>query len=139
MNIIINKLEKIKIYFSNVSNNTKNDLACEIIIELGNKKYWDTKDKELKRRMTNVFIKQVIDLELLVPNFKIASAIFHYDETSSHMYIVRVPVKYKNKYGSSIQVRKSYLFTKEFLRKLQEKIRILCIELFNKEYNQNSI
>ena len=36
---------KIKDYFTNVSNNTKNDLACEIIIELGNKKYWDTKGK----------------------------------------------------------------------------------------------
>lgn len=30
---------KIKDYFTHVSNNTKNDLACEIIIELGNKKY----------------------------------------------------------------------------------------------------
>lgn len=32
-------------YFNNVSNNDKKDLACEIIIELRNKKYWDTKDK----------------------------------------------------------------------------------------------
>ena len=130
---------KIKDYFSNVSNNTKNDLACEIIIELGNKKYWDTKDKEFKRKMTNVFIKQVNDLELLVPNFKIASAIIHYDETSPHMHIVCVPIKYKNKYGPSIQVGKSDVFTKASLRKLQDKMRILCIESFNQEYNQNSI
>ena len=68
------------------------------------KKYWDTKDKAFKRKMTNVFIKQVNDLELLVPNFKIASAIIHYDETSPHMHIVGVPIKYKNKYGPSIQV-----------------------------------
>lgn len=130
---------KIKDYFTNVSNNTKNDLACEIIIELGNKKYWDTKDKEFKRKMTNVFIKQVNDLELLVPNFKIASAIIHYDETSPHMHVVGVPIKYKNKNGLSKQVGKSNVFTKESLRKLQDKMRILCIESFNQEYNQNSI
>ena len=115
------------------------DLACEIIIELGNKKYWDTKDKEFKRKMTNVFIKQVNDLEQLVPNFKIASAIIHYDETSPHMHIVGVPIKYKNKYGQSIQVGKADVFTKTSLSKLQDKMRILCIESFNQEYNQNII
>jgi len=130
---------KIKDYFAHVSNNTKNDLACEIIIELGNKKYWDTKDKDFKTKMTNVFIKQVNDLELLVPNFKIASAIIHYDETSPHMHIVGVPIKYKNKYGPSIQIGKSDVFTKTSLRRLQDKMRILCIESFNQEYNQNSI
>ena len=125
---------KIKDYFTNASNNTKNDLACEIIIELGNKKYWDTKDKEFKRKMTNVFIKQVNDLELLVPNFKIASSIIHYDETSPHMHIVGVPIKYKNKYGPSIQVGKSDVFTKTSLHRLQDKMRTLCIDSFNKEY-----
>ena len=125
---------KIKDYFTQVSNNTKNDLACEIIIELGNKKYWDTKDKEFKRKMTNVFIKQVNDLELLVPNFKIASAIIQYDETSPHMHIVGVPIKTKNKYGPSIQIGKSDVFTKASLCKLQDKMRTLCIDSFNKEY-----
>ncbi len=130
---------KIKDYFTNVSNNTKNDLACEIIIELGNKKYWDTKDKVFKRKMTNVFIKQVNDLELLVPNFKIASAIIHYDETSPHMHIVGVPIKTKNKYGPSIQVGKSDVFTKASLCKLQDKMRTLCIDSFNKEYGLYNI
>ena len=125
---------KIKDYFTNASDNSKNDLACEIIIELGNKKYWDTKDKEFKRKMTNVFIKQVNDLEQLVPNFKIASAIIHYDETSPHMHIVGVPIKYKNKYGPSIQVGKSDVFTKTSLHRLQDKMRTLCIDSFNKEY-----
>ena len=132
--IQVRENRKIKDYFTNVSNNTKNDLACEIIIELGNKKYWDTKDKEFKRKMTNVFIKQVNDLELLVTNFKIASAIIHYDETSPHMHIVGVPIKYKNKYVPSIQVGKSDVFTKTSLHRLQDKMRTLCIDSFNKEY-----
>ena len=50
---------KIKNYFTHISNNSKNDLACELIIELGNKKYWDKKDIEFKKRMTSVYSKQV--------------------------------------------------------------------------------
>lgn len=36
--------------------------------------------------MTNVFEEQVKSLEELVPNFKIASAIIHYDE-KVHIFI----------------------------------------------------
>ncbi len=86
-------------YFDNVSNNEKKDLACEIILELGDKEYWDTKDENFKKKMSEVYKKQVDDLELLVPNFKVASAIIHYDETSPHLHIVGVPIKYKNKNG----------------------------------------
>lgn len=122
-------------YFDNVSNNEKKDLACEIIIELGEKEYWDTKDENFKKKMTNVYKKQVDDLELLVPNFKVASAIIHYDETSPHMHIVGVPIKSKNKNGMEKQVGKSDVFTKESLKNLQDKMRTLAIEEFNQEYN----
>ena len=40
-----------------LSDNSKNDLNCKIIIELGDKKYLDTKDDKLKHKMTNVFKK----------------------------------------------------------------------------------
>ena len=130
---------KINDYFSHISDNSKNDLACEFIIELGNKKYWDTKDMDFKKKMTNVYKQQVDDLEMLVPNFKIASAIIHYDETSPHMHIVGVPVKEKNKYGMELQVGKSDVFTKDSLKVLQDKMRTLCIEEFNKEYGLDSI
>ena len=125
-------------YFENVSNNEKKDLACEIIIELGDKEYWNTKDETFKKKMSVVYKKQVDDLELLVPNFKVASAIIHYDETSPHMHIVGVPIKEKNKNGMSKQVGKSDVFTKESLIKLQDNMRTLCIEEFNEEYNLNT-
>lgn len=89
--------------------------------------------------MSNVYKKQVEDLEMLVPNFKISSAVIHYDESSPHMHIVGIPVKEKNKYGMELQVGKSDVFTKESLNKLQDKMRILCIESFNKEYNLDNI
>ena len=130
---------KIKDYFTHISNNEKNDLACEIIIELGDKKYWDTKDDKFKRRMTNVYKKQIEDLEIILPTFKIASAIIHYDETSPHMHIVGVPIKYKSKNGMSKQVGKSDVFTKTKLIELQDKMRTLCIASFNKEYGLNNV
>lgn len=130
---------KITDYFKKISDNSKNDLACEIIIELGDKKYWDTKDDEFKHKMTNVFKEQLNDLEELIPDFKIASAIIHYDETSPHLHIVGVPIKYKNKNGMDKQVGKGDVFTRDSLRVIQDKMRVLCIASFNKEYGLNDI
>ena len=86
-------------YFKNVFNNEKKDLACVIIIKLIDKEYWDTKDEIFKKKTTNVYVKQSHDLVLLVPNFKVASTVIHYDETSPHLHIVGVPIKYKNENG----------------------------------------
>ena len=130
---------KIKDYFTHVSDSSKNDLAVEIIIELGNFEYWETKDINYKKKMTNVFKEQVKKLETLAPNFKIASAIIHYDESCLHMHIVGVPIKYKNKYGMNKQVGKSDVFTKITLRDLQDQMRIHCIEAYNNEYGLEDI
>ena len=129
---------KINDYFKKVSENSKSDLACEIIIELGDKKFWDTKDLDYKKKMTEVYKKQVDDLELIVPNFIVCSAIIHYDETSPHLHIVGVPIKYNCKTGMSIQVGKTDVFTRESLRQIQDKMRTLCIEEYNNEYNLSS-
>lgn len=90
--------------------------------------------------MTNVFKEQVKKLEILVPDFKIASAIIHYDESCPpHMHIIGVPVKYKNKYGMNKQVGKSDVFTKITLRDIQDQMRVHCIETYNKEYGLQDI
>ena len=125
-------------YFEHISNDSKKDLACEIIIELGNKEFWQSKDIEYKRKMINVFSKQVKDLENIEPNFKIASAVVHLDETSPHMHIVGIPIKNNCKTGLSKQVSKSEVFTKESLKFIQDNMKIMCIDAFNKEYNSNT-
>ena len=94
--------------------------------------------KTLKRKCQKYIKKQVDDLEMLVPNFKVASAIIYYDETSPHLHIVGVPIKYKNKNGMEKQVGKSNVFTKESLIRLQDKMRTLCIEEFNQVYSLDS-
>ena len=126
---------KINDYFTHISNNSKSDLACEIIIELGDKKYWDTKSDGFKRGMTRVFRNQVRDLERIVPNFKVANATIHYDETSPHMHIVGVPVKEANKNGMRKQIGKTSVFTKDSLKNIQDKMRVKCIEAFNHYYS----
>lgn len=90
---------------------------------------------DCKHKMTNVYREQVDDLELLMPNFKVCSAIIHYDETSPHMHIVGIPIKYNCKTGMSKQVGKTDVFTRTSLMQLQDKMRTLCIEEYNKEYN----
>ena len=128
---------KINDYFEHISNNDKNDLACEIIIELGDMEFWGDKDDKFKRKMTDVFNQQIKDLEKVVPSFKIANATIHYDESSPHLHIVGVPIKNGNKNGMPKQVGKSTIFTKDSLRVIQDTMRIYCINSFNKVYNSN--
>ena len=42
---------KIKDYFYKISDDTKHDLACEIIIELGDMHFWDNKSQEEKYKI----------------------------------------------------------------------------------------
>ena len=98
---------KIDNYFNKISNDTKHDLACEIVIELGNMEYWDEKSLEYKYQMTQVFEQQLEDIQAIVPDFYIANATIHFDEHSPHMHIVGVPVKENCKNSLSRQVGKT--------------------------------
>ena len=128
---------KINNYFDKISNNDKSDLACEIIIELGDMEFWEDKNKDYKLKMNEVFKEQIDYLEQIVPNFKIANAVAHFDEHSPHLHIVGVPFKKGNKNGMEITVGKSAIFTKDSLKVIQDKMRINCIENFNKFYEKD--
>ena len=129
---------KIDNYFNKISNDTKHDLACEIVIELGNMEYWDDKSLEYKYQMTQVFEQQFDDLKEIVPDFYIANATIHFDEHSPHMHIVGVPVKENCNTGLSRQVGKTSIFTKESLVVIQDKMRERCINEFNIAYGMDS-
>ena len=126
---------KIENYFDKISNDTKHDLACEIIIELGDMKYWENKSQKDKLKMVDVFKEQIIDLEKVVPNFKVANATIHFDESSPYLHIIGVPYKDNCKTGLSRQVGKSDVFTKESLTIIQDQMRVYCINSFNKVYS----
>ena len=126
---------KIDDYFYHISNDKEHDLACEIIIELGDLDYWSDKSLNVQYKMNEVFKEQVEALELIVPNFKIANATIHFDESSPHLHIIGVPFKEDCKRGLERQVGKSTIFTKESLSTIQDKMRDHCIMSFNKTYN----
>ncbi len=128
---------KIENYFNHISNDNKRDLACEIIIELGDMDFWVDKDDKFKHKMTEVFKEQITDLEEVVPNFRIANATIHYDESSPHLHIVGVPFKGGMKNGMEKQVGKSDVFTKVSLKNVQDKMREYCINSFNRIYHLN--
>ena len=128
---------KIDNYFNHISNDNKRDLACEIIIELGDMDFWSDKDDKFKHKMVDVFKEQAQDLENVVPNFKIANATIHFDESSPHLHIVGVPFKDGLKNGMEKQVGKSDVFTKISLVNIQDKMREYCISSFNRTYNLN--
>ena len=128
---------KIDNYFNHISNDNKRDLACEIIIELGDMDFWSDKNDKFQKKMIDVFKEQIQDLENVVPNFKIANATIHFDESSPHLHIVGVPFKDRMKNGMEKQVGKSDVFTKISLVNIQDKMREYCISSFNRIYNLN--
>ena len=128
---------KIKDYFYKISDDTKHDLACEIVIELGDMHFWDNKSQEEKYKMIDVFEEQVKDLENIVPEFKVANATIHFDESSPHLHIVGIAIKDNCKTGMTKQVGKTTVFTKESLKVIQDKMRECCIKSYNNIYNLN--
>ena len=129
---------KIKDYFNKISQDRQRDLACEIIIELGDMDFWKNKDMIYKKKMSDVYNEQVKDLMKVVPEFKVANAVIHYDETSPHMHIIGVPVKVDYKKGMKKQVAKSQIFTKNSLKVIQDEMRKCCIKSYNKFYDKTS-
>ena len=129
---------KIVNYLQSVSDDKKKDIACEIIIELGDMEFWEAQELTSKKQMTKVFIGQVEKLKELLQEFKIANAVAHYDETSPHLHIVGVPIKNGFKTGMKKQVCKSKVFTKEVLTKLQDDMREDCIGRYNEVFKQDA-
>ena len=128
---------KIEDYFKKVCE-SQNDIACEIIIELGDMDFWNDKNERYRFKMVDVYNEQVTDLIKIVPDFKIANATIHFDETSPHMHIIGVPIIENCTRGMKKQVGKSKLFTKTSLTEIQDKMRNACIKSYNKFYDVDS-
>ena len=118
---------KVEDYFVKVCK-SQNNIACEIIIELGDMDFWNDKDDEYRMKMVDVYAEQMADLKFIVPAFKIANATIHFDETSPHIHIVGVPVIDNCKKCMKKQVGKSQVFTKTSLTEIQDKMRTDCIK-----------
>ena len=116
-------------YFDHVSG-LNQDMAVEIIFQCGNMGFWkEHAGKEDK--MYYVYNYTLKNLMKLLPGFKVANAVIHFDEASPHMHVVGVPVHEGYRKGLSKRVAKRNVFTKEVLSGvLQGKLRDIAEECF---------
>lgn len=128
---------KIKDYFNYVSEKGQ-DMAVEIIFQCGDKEFWDAHEED-KQLMEAVYQKILKWLQIYLPDFKVANAVVHLDETSPHMHVVGVPVGRGFKNGPETKVSKRSVFTKETLSVvLQDKLRKVAND-YTRFYLQESI
>ena len=127
---------KIDDYLEHVSK-SRSDVAAEIIIQVGDSDFWKDKSDLERRQMSYIYRDQLRALEKLVPEFKVASAVIHYDESSPHMHVVGVPVADGYKKGLERQVAKTKVFTADRLSFLQDRMRENAIRGMELEQNQN--
>ena len=113
---------RINDYLKHVSD-SRSDVACELIIQIGDQDFWQNKTLTERKQMTGIFEDQLRALSELVPELKIASAVIHYDEKSPHMHVVGVPVADGYKKGLEKQVAKTRVFTADRLSELQDRMR----------------
>ncbi len=117
---------KIDDYIKHVSEQKQNDVAVEMIIQIGDRDFWKDKNNLEKREMTQVFQSQINSLKRVCPDFKIANAVIHYDESSPHLHIIGVPVASGYKKGLSKRCAKTRVFTQYSLSDLQDKMRAMA-------------
>lgn len=110
----------IKDYLKYVSDNKKNDVAVEIILQIGDMEFWKDKSIEQWKAMTPLLKEQLEVFKATVPEFKVASAVMHLDEKSPHMQIIGVPIAIGYQRGMKKQVAKTKVFNKERLEEIQD-------------------
>ncbi len=109
-------------YLKYVPESGKNDVAAEIVIQLGDAEFWNDKSMEMKKQMLLVFDDQLKHLQELVSDFRIVSAVVHLDEHSPHAHVIGLPIGRGYKCGMQKQAEKTSVFTQETLTELQDKM-----------------
>lgn len=130
------KRDKIDDYYQKISNDNKTDLAAELIIQIGDREFWKNKTIDERKKMTQIFKKQLDRLNILCPEFKIVNATIHYDEESPHIQIIGIPIAKYDK-GLKVRVAKTKVFTKEKLEELQIKMRENILEDMQQIFGNN--
>lgn len=143
---------KIYDYFENI-NTKKTSLYTEVIVQIGDKEYWKDKSIEEKKKMVEVFEKQLELSNKFFPNFKVVNAIVHLDETSPHMHIIGVPVSnkeialqvnqrkksQKKLNGLDTYVCQSEIFTQQNLIEFHKFFSEKSLQIFNEVYKTNEV
>ena len=114
---------KIDNYFNHISKSDTQHVATEIIVQIGSKSDWENLDLSERQKMTPVFRGQVQEFQQRNPNFRIAQAVIHYDESSPHLHIIGIPVGIGKKRGLARKVQKSAVFSQKNMYAMQNYMR----------------
>ena len=143
---------KIYDYFEKIADDKKTNLYTELIIQVGDIDFWKDKTFEDKKKMVGVFEKQLELSQAFYPNFKIANATVHLDESSPHIHVVGVcssneelslknfpDRKRKKKIGLKNYVSQNEVFTKNNMKEFHQFFDKKSLELFNEVYQTNEV
>ena len=128
---------KIINYLDKVSEDSKKNVAVEMILQLGDKEDWQNVSLEDKKKMKQVFKKGLEVLES--KGLKIGNAVIHLDEASPHCHIVAVPIAYDFKTGMEKQVSMKAVLDKKKLFELRKELDEKLIDEYNKTYDKDLV
>lgn len=128
---------KIIDYLDKVSEDSKKNVAVEMILQLGDKEDWQNVSLENKKKMEQVFKKGLEVLES--KGLRVGNAVIHLDEASPHCHIVAVPIAKGFKTGMEKQVSMKAVLDKKKLFELRKELDKTLIDEYNKTYDKNLI
>lgn len=111
-------------YFNHVSKLKNQQVAVELIIQVGSKSDWENLSLKDRQKTLPIFQNQIAKFQADYPNFKIAQAVAHLDESTPHLHIVGVPIGVGKNKGLSKKVQKNAIFNKKTLTKMQANMRM---------------
>lgn len=112
-------------YFNHVSKLKNQQVATELIIQVGSRENWENLSLKDRQKTLPIFQNQIAKFQADYPDFRIAQAIVHLDESTPHLHVVGIPIGYsKNGKGLSKKIQKSNVFNKKSLTKMQSEMRL---------------
>ena len=126
---------KIIDYLEKMNNDTKSNIAVEMIFQIGDKQDWENATMEDKQKTIDIFKKAIPILQ--EKNIKCFNASVHLDETSPHLHLLAVPVVEKQTRGLEKQVSQNKVITKSVLNDIRTEVEKAFITEYNKIYGTN--
>ena len=126
---------KIIDYLEKMNNDTKSNIAVEMIFQIGDKQDWENATMEDKQKTVEIFKKAIPILE--AKGIKTVNASLHLDETSPHLHLLAVPVVEKQTRGLEKQVSQNKVITKSVLNDIRKEVEKTFLTEYNRIFNTN--
>lgn len=126
---------KIIDYLEKMNNDTKSNIAVEMIFQIGDKQDWENATMEDKQKTIDIFKKAIPILQ--EKNIKCFNASLHLDETSPHLHLLAVPIIENQKRGLEKQVSQNKVITKAVLNDIRKEIEKEFLTEYNRIFNTN--